>query len=244
MDLHVDGAPVRRLRDGVGLLRRAGAHIHDDGLRVGVEAVGSELPTLVFPSIHWSASATQALTVHPLGNPSPSAEVGGTGGQLTPADARRMTDALRRQAEVGRQIGWRVSFEATHHGPWLRQPAFFVEIGSAAPERPPEEAVRGLAAFLPELRVDPSDRVAIALGGGHYAPHFTELALQRKWAVGHILPRHALAERGPERVQQAFDLTPGATGALYHSAKEAQEAPWGDRIPRLRDSDAPRRVQI
>ena len=231
--------PLRRLAPGIGLLRRPGLHIHDDGLRVGGIGVGAPAPTLVFPSVHRSANSRETLTVHPLGNPGDSAEVGGLPRTFVPADARRMTDALRRVAELAERMAWPASFEATHHGPHLVQPAFFVEIGAADFDRPPEEAVRGFAELLSAIRAAPEDRVAVGIGGGHYAPHFTELALERRWAFGHLLPRHALASGGPDVVRAALAATSGVEGLLYHRAQDALDAPWVDLAPRLRERDAP-----
>lgn len=240
-DVRVDGTPVRRLRPGVGLLHRPGPHIHDDALRVPPSEPGRAPPTLVFPSVHRSQSATPALTVHPLGNPGPTAPVGGQPRRLVPTDPGRMTDALRRVAEVGRRLGWPTSFEATHHGPALLQPAFFVEIGAVPYDAPPAEAVRGFVELLPELRGDARDLVAVGIGGGHYAPRFSELALARRWAFGHLLPRHALPELTAERVEEAFRATPGARGLLFQRLADVEVTPGAGGLPRLRESDAPPR---
>ncbi|HTT26445.1 MAG TPA: D-aminoacyl-tRNA deacylase, partial [Thermoplasmata archaeon] len=150
-----DGAPIRALAPGVGLLQRPGLHIADDALRVPPHRTGDPPPTLVFPSVHRSAGQRETLTVHPLGNPGPTADVGGRPGALVLTDPRRMTDTLRRAAELAEQIGWPATFEATHHGPALEQPAYFVEIGAADYAHPPEPAVRGFARLLPGIRHDP-----------------------------------------------------------------------------------------
>lgn len=237
-----DSGPLRRLRSTVGLLRRSGLHIHDDGVAVPPESPGGPPPTLVFPSVHRSATARPTLTVHPLGNPGPTAEVGGIPGRLVTVDARRMTDALRRVADVADRLAWAASFEATHHGPAVAQPAFFVEIGAPDFAHPPADAVSGFADLLPELAGDPRDRVAIGLGGGHYAPHFTELARERRWAFGHLLPRHALELGGAGLVRSALAATPGAEGILYHRAQDAEAATWSSIAPRLRDKEVPERA--
>ncbi len=240
-DLRVDGTPVRSLAPHVGLLRRPGLHIQDESLVVPSGSEGAPPPTLVFPSVHRSATDTAALTVHPLGNLGETAEVGGRPRVLVPTDPRRMAAALRRVAEVGGSLGWPASLEATHHGPALTQPAFFVEIGAPDFRRPPESAVRAYARLLPELVPDPSDRIAIALGGGHYAPHFSELVLERRWAVGHVLPRYAEELLDAERLADAAAKSPGLEGALYHRAEDRERWARLRPPPMLRDSDAPRR---
>ncbi|MCI4367123.1 MAG: D-aminoacyl-tRNA deacylase [Thermoplasmata archaeon] len=191
--------------------------------------------------MHRSAGNRETLTVHPLGNPGPTAEVGGVPRYLTPTDPRRMADAFRRVADLADGMGWPASFEATHHGPALEQPAFFVEIGAADFTHPPKVAVLGFARLLGELRPDPQDRIAVGLGGGHYAPHFSELVRERRWAFGHLLPDHALVQGGGSTVLDAIRQTPGAEGALYQRARDAEGAVWAGQVQRLRDGDAPRR---
>lgn len=239
---HLTGVGViRELPGSIGLLRRPGLHIHDDGLVVPGAAPGDARPTLVFPSVHRSASETPALTVHPLGNPTGAAEVGGRPHTLVPTDPRLMADALRRVSEVGGAIGWRASYEATHHGPALDQPAFFVEIGAVDWRSPPPEAVAAYARLLLELEADPKDALALGLGGGHYAPHFSDLVRTRHWAVGHLLPRYARAECTREVMAAAVAGTPGLSGGLYQRAEDVEEwAPLG-APPRVRETSAPRR---
>jgi D-tyrosyl-tRNA(Tyr) deacylase len=237
----VDGVALRSAREGVGVLHRSGLHIRDDLLYVPGRSPEDPAPTLVFPSVHRSESSTPALTVHPLGNPGPSADVGGRPETLVLTDPLLMTDALRRTSEVGAKLGWRVSFEATHHGPWLRQPAFFVEIGAVPHDAPPADAVREFASFLVELHRDDRDSVAVGVGGGHYAPRFTELALKRRWAFGHLLPRHALAHLSSDGLAEAFRATPGAKGILYQRSADAAELAGAGGFPKLRETEAPLR---
>lgn len=240
-DVHVDGTPVRTLSDGVHLLHRPGLHVHDDHLdrRLPPELAGVPL---VFPSVHRSTSGTLCTTVHPLGNFGDPDEVGGVPHQLVPAPARLMTAALRGLAEAESATGLSPSFEATHHGPALATPAFFAEIAHAPDgPPPPEEAVRALARLLFGLEEDRSDRVVIGVGGGHYAPHFTDLALQRRWAFGHLVPRHALAQQGIDAVRAAFASTPHAEGVLYARAQDAENIGAIEGVRRFRDNDVERR---
>ncbi len=238
----VDGVPVRRLAPGVGLLRRPGWHVEDDGLRVPATAPGTPPPSLVFPSVHRSATSRAALTVHPLGNPGEATDVGGRPRTLVPTDPRRMADALRKISEVAAALGWASSFEATHHGPAVEQPAFFVEIGAPDHAHPPEAALAAYARLLPALEEDPRDRVALGLGGGHYAPHFSELVLERQWAFGHLLPRHARAVATPDLLARAAELSPGLAGTIYHRAEDLGEWRALDPPDALRETEAPRRT--
>jgi D-aminoacyl-tRNA deacylase len=236
----VDGAPVRSLRPNVLLVDRPGPHIFDERLEERLpERVRRAGATLVFPSIHRSAQSVRCLTVHPLGNPGAQAEVGGRPGVFAPADPRRMVAALRRLNELRDRAGLPATYEATHHGPELTLPAFFVEIGFGDDTGPPAGAVDALAEVVPELDADPCDRVALGVGGGHYAPHFTDLALKRRWAFGHILSKHAVAELTGTAARAAWSATPGAEGIVFARAEDARSPVWAATGPRLREQDAP-----
>jgi len=239
---HVDGVPLRRLPGGVLMLHRTPLHIYDELLdhRLPAELRRSE-PTLVFPSIHRSEQNIPCLTVHPIGNPGASAEVGGRPRTLVPTDPRRMATTLRRLHEYESRAGLGATFEATHHGPFLELPAFFVEIGYGTLPEPPDAAVKALAEVLPDLELVGHDRVALAVGGGHYAPHFTELVKTRDWAFGHILSRHALTDLSRETAHQAYTGTSEAEGIVAARAEDLSLPALEGVGPRLRDRAAPRR---
>jgi len=238
-DEHVDGAPVRVLAENVLCLRRAGMHIRDDDVDLRLPStIRERRPTLVFPSIHRSEKNVHCLTVHAIGNPGPRAEFGGRARTLVPSDPRRMVSALRLLDEGARDFGMRATYEATHHGPSVGLPSIFVEIGYGELPHPPKEAVRLLAAVIPRLGADPDDRIALGVGGGHYAPHFTDLALKRKWAFGHILSRHALDEVDQATAVNAFARTEGAEGVVYARAEDARRPVLDGVGPRLRDQEA------
>ena len=236
----VDGSALRQLTPDVELLRRPGLHIQDALLGRALPPRLHAVP-VVFPSRHRSESGIGCLTVHPLGNLGSSAEVGGEPGRLVPTAARLMADALRQAAEPASAIGVTASYEATHHGPLLHQPAFFVEIADSLPPADQRKAAVSLGAALVDLAEDSSDRVAVGVGGGHYAPHFTELALTRRWAFGHILPRHALESLSPDVLRQLREGHPPPEGALFQRGSDAERREWKEWGPRLRDGDAPPR---
>ncbi|MFY9717512.1 MAG: D-aminoacyl-tRNA deacylase [Thermoplasmata archaeon] len=238
----VDGTALRQLAPGVTMLRRPGLHIHDEHLdRKLPSNVRDAGTTLVFPSIHRGEQNVRCLTVHPLGNLGSSSEVGGRARAVVPTDPRRMASALRLLSEGGRPLGLGATFEATHHGPELGLPSFFVEIGYGTDSEPPPEAVRLLADVIPTIEPDPADIVALAVGGGHYAPHFTDLALRRRWAFGHIVSRHALADLDRPTAESLYRATPEAVGIVYARAADADHPLLQGLAPRARESAAPTR---
>jgi D-tyrosyl-tRNA(Tyr) deacylase len=240
-----DGGTVRRLGPDAAFLRRPGWGIELEGL---VEQLPAEIravrPTLVFASIHRSEVGPTTFTVHPLGNPGPAAPLGGTPHRLVGTDPRLMAAALRRMSEEAPALGITASYEATHHGPASSLPAFFAELGgSQGFEEPAPAALRVLATILAELLPDPADRVVVGIGGGHYAPHFTDLVRRRRWAFGHILSKHALAGLGEDVARQAVEGTPDAVGLM--AARAADRPSWPSSVPCVwvRDGDAASRAR-
>jgi len=239
---HVDGVPIRTGKDGMLSLRRPRVHIHDERLDLRLPTrLLARRPTLVFPSIHRSASAIHCFTVHPLGNPGPKADLGGRARTLVPSDPRGMVTVLRALAEGAAALNTTATYEATHHGPQLALPAFFAEVALQEGQEPTAPEVDLLASALRSERDEGGDHVAVAAGGGHYAPHFTDLARARRWAFGHILSRHALAELDGPTARSAWEGTPAAEGVLYARAQDRDHPTLRDVGPPLKETEAPRR---
>lgn len=240
---HVDGASVRALGDGLLVVRRPGPHLYDDHLERRLpKGVLDPRPTLLFPSVHRSESGQHCLTVHPLGNPTARADLGGRPRSLVPTDPRGMAAVLRELDLAARSLGTTATYEATHHGPELDVAAMFAEVAVGPGEGPSNAEVEALARAIREAKPDPRDRVALAAGGGHYAPRFTDLALGRRWAFGHILSRHALGDLDRVTGEAALRATPDAEGIVFARAQDRQHTALGGLAPELRESAAPNRT--
>jgi len=239
---HIDGTAVHRLGDELWAVRRPGPHLHDDALdRRLPAALRDRRPTLVFPSIHRSESGQRCFTVHPLGNPGPRAELGGRPRTLVPTDPWAMAGLLRELDQRASSVGLRATYEATHHGPWLGLPAMFVEVAVTDRQAPTDAELGVLATALREFRPDPANRTALAVGGGHYAPRFTDLARSRRWAFGHIISRHALADLEPTTAREALEATPSAAGILFARAQDRGHPAFAGTGAEVREADAPLR---
>ena len=83
--------------------------------------------------------------------------------------------------------------------------------------------------------------MAVGVGGGHYAPHFADLAIERSWAFGHLLSRHALDAITGAVARQAWEGSPGAVGWLFARVADFERGPWSEIAPRVRENEAPRR---
>ncbi len=194
----------------------------------GRECTGPDL--IVFLSKHRSEKEVDSLTVHPPGNYL-EAIYGGKEGTLPIAAPHHMTSALNALYQEKRAAGLpdRTSFEVTHHGPFIGTPSFFIEIGSGPQRWGRSDLARPIAkALLSDRFKDPPQDVptAIGIGGGHYAPRFTDRALKGDLAFGHMVPDHIL-DRAPDRVRTlelALRSTPGATVACFHRTKNNERS--------------------
>lgn len=240
----LDGVPIREMPGGFATVRRPGVPSTDDRWPDFLPSALRNPPIpVILPSVHRSRGGVRSFTVHPLG----SWGIPRAGGSaeplaLVPTAPRLMAATLRLLAESAGPTGVPASYEATHHGPFVAHPCFFIEIGGGpGPEGPTPEELAVLAASLAGAVEDPRDRIAIGVGGGHYVPHFTELALRRQWAFGHLLPRHVLESLTSEGVRAAWATTPGAEGILCARAVDRTIPAWAGVGPMLKDSDAPKR---
>src|SRR5256885_2376126 len=134
---------------------------------------------------------------------------------LVASSARWMTAALRGLHKRADRTAYEVTFEATHHGPYLATPTFFIEQGSTAAQWNDRAASRVIAETLLDLELFDAP-IAIGLGGGHYVPRHTDLALRRRIAFGHMLATYALEGGTDGLLEQAVERTEGATLAYVH----------------------------
>jgi D-aminoacyl-tRNA deacylase len=176
--------------DGYVMVEKEGLHLYYDD--VDDELSDSfDVTVIVFVSRH-SGDTGPLLTAHHTGN-FDGAEYGGEPHSLaTPAPGA--AKHLLRYFEEEAPEGFDVSMEATHHGPSeLDTPSVFAEVGSGPDEWGREDAARAVAGGVLSLeeRSEPRTTV-VGVGGGHYAPRFTRIALETDAAVGHIAAEYDL----------------------------------------------------
>lgn len=169
-------------------------------IEISERAVDSVFPDslgedyIIYASRHKSVSGNPTLSVHPVGNWS-AAEVGGEKEQVSFAYASKNKVALRLLEKHKALFGlgaWPACMEVTHHGPLLKTPSLFIEIGSGEDQWKMENAAQLLAKVILET-IDSTEAfpAVFGVGGGHYAPSFTKLQLESEQAVGHMLPKYA-----------------------------------------------------
>jgi D-aminoacyl-tRNA deacylase len=90
------------------------------------------------------------------------------------------------------------TYEATHHGPLLKTPSLFVELGGSKEMIESKES----AAIVVDSAYDAVERyargeaeyskVVIGIGSNHYPEKFSKVALEKGYAFSHIMPKYAI----------------------------------------------------
>ena len=172
-------------------------------------------------SRHRSESGKRCLTVHTPGNLTKSAELGGNPSQVGISNPRLQTRLLAELKEQRDSMGLaeEVTVEATHHGPTsLPCPITFVEIGSDEnawkDSRLGQCVALAIGCALSKDRHSPPS--AIGVGGGHYPEKFTNLMVEGRYSVGHVVPKYAMtAGMAPEMFSSCIERSSeGVTAAI------------------------------
>ncbi len=171
------------------LVEIPGIHVNADFL----DELGADY--IIFLSRHSSAKGVISFTVHPEGNWDRSAEIGGKPKQLATAAPVEMLKVLKKMSELNK-TEHAVTYEATHHGPFLKTPSLYAELGGSEATWYNTALLQILAkSVLESVDADvPYDKIAIGIGGLHYEDRFARLALSGKYAFSHMMARHSVAE--------------------------------------------------
>ncbi|UCB58541.1 MAG: D-aminoacyl-tRNA deacylase [Thermoplasmatales archaeon] len=189
--------------------------------------LGLEAKQAIFISRHTSKTGEPTLTVHPLGNYG-LAEFGGKSNTLSFSSPKIMTQLLRilKKNAKEKKLYHKVCFEVTHHGPYMTIPAVFIEVGSTEEEwnkkLPAKIVAKTILNLLQnhhyEEDFEKEMPVLVGVGGGHYAPRFTDVALEKNIAFGHMIPSYQInaGNVNSNMIKQALDRTPNVEGVYIH----------------------------
>jgi D-aminoacyl-tRNA deacylase len=211
-------------------------HLFADNIdQLVMDRLHIKVDEVVFLSKHRSESGIPTLTVHPIGNYG-NAEFGGRKGTLVRSAPHLMTSLLRGLKTNSAEIPFQVSFETTHHGPFLKKPTLFIEIGSDKTNWENQRAAQVIAKTL--LGVDVKEYpIAIGIGGGHYAPRFTEIALTKKISFGHLFPNYAMEGMTEERFGETVVNAANASSAtLAYIHKKSMPKAKANHIKEIAES--------
>lgn len=160
----------------------------------GADSLGDDL--IIFLSKHESAGEVPALTVHSMGNWGSENKLGGKPHMLSASAPLQMLSALRHLN--GLELSIEKTYEATHHGPLLNTPAFFMEMGGNSETINSKEIAREASRAVFETVLEVAERevdyakVVIGIGCGHYPGKFSRLALEKGYAFSYIMPKYAI----------------------------------------------------
>lgn len=177
-----------------------------------------DLEYIVVASRHWAQSGKPSLTLHPTGNFG-KAMYGGRPKELqftSPQPMRNIYFELSRNPPNG----FKVSLEATHHGPTqFKTPMFFVEVGSRKDQWEDKIIGEYLAdSILNGINSHNTAPVAIGFGGGHYCPKFSEMISE--YAMGHIAAKYVLDLLDKDLIHQMILKSPDTKIALTDGLKK------------------------
>jgi D-aminoacyl-tRNA deacylase len=199
------------------------------------EKLNEKLKQVIYISRHTSKTGKPTLSTHPIGNYS-KAEFGGREKTLIKSAPRLMTQLLINLKKNAKKAGLKheVCYEVTHHGPFLQTPTLFTEIGSIEEEwrkkKPANVVAESILQLLESYQCEkdlPEDiPVLIGLGGGHYAPRFTDIVFEKKAAFGHMIPSYQINSDNVNNdiINEMIKNTPDIKGAYIHrkSLKKSQ----------------------
>jgi D-aminoacyl-tRNA deacylase len=149
----------------------------------------------IFLSKHAAESGVLALTCHSTGNFS-EAKFGGNDKQIAIPHPDIQKKYLQTLWENKSQFSdFQITIEATHHGPTaLNKPTIFIEIGTTDKQWTDASLCNSVAMLVDKVLAKniPSNPVAICFGGTHYPGKFTDELLYGIFALGTVMPKHAL----------------------------------------------------
>ena len=216
-------------------------HVHAENIDSAAEDFGVSVDDMVVLSKHSSASGKPTLTVHPIGNYR-DAQLGGRERTLVKAMPHLMSATLRQMSVMATGTCYSVSYEVTHHGPYVDVPAMYIEIGS-------DETHWGdtvAAGILMDALLSAEEKnhsTVIGVGGGHYAPRFTELALLHCVDVGHMVPNYQIEGTPDDMVCEMISHAAEATGTeMVYVHRNSMKGPEQRRINALIDGLGLKRV--
>ena len=171
----------------------------------------------VFLSKHAAESGVLALTCHSTGNFS-EAKFGGNERQIAVPHPNIQKEYLQTLKKNQDQFSkFQITIEATHHGPTaLSKPTIFIEIGTTEKQWTDVSLCNSVASLVHQVLAQPipENPVAICFGGTHYPSKFTNELLEGKYALGTVIPKHALESLDKELFSHILEQNSMAKTAL------------------------------
>ncbi len=169
----------------------------------------------IFATKHASRSGIHSLSVHVPGNWG-KAELGGRDRKLCRPASQFMTEGYLTLLNLGRNSEFEIIYECTHHGPHLKKPCMFIEIGSDETTWENKNAGKIIAEAIHFVlnRDITTKPVVFGIGGIHHCPNFMKLVLNHNLALGHVCPKYNLQNLDEELIYKAIKTSNAEIVAL------------------------------
>ncbi len=175
------------------------------------ESPENEIETdyFIFATKHSSKSGEKTLSMHFPGNLN-KADYGGQEKELCVAPSSLLKQAFINLNKYGKDLGFSITLEATHHGPLIKKPVMFIEIGSQETEWKNKEAGNIIAKTIVETikNYEKQDyEIAIGFGGMHYCAGFNKIELNSNIALSHVCPKYVIESIDKNMVEKMINST-------------------------------------
>ena len=175
--------------------------VYYEGLSQNIDA-----DFFIFMSKHKSTSGIPSLSVHCTGKWA-EAGLGGFPRRLSIAPAAHLKRAMQILEKLGKDSGYDVVQECTHHGPFMEKPSMFIEIGSDEEHWKDRKAGAIIAEALFRILTGsvPECKSAIGLGGIHTLSSFKKIILNSEYGISHECPKYMLKNLDAAMLLQAAE---------------------------------------
>jgi D-aminoacyl-tRNA deacylase len=198
----------------------------------------SKYDLIIFASKHKSEKKEKTLSIHAPGN---LKEVwgGGKAGKLCPSSAlfqKHLFEIMDKKMKEFDLSKYKLTMEATHHGPLIDKPCVFVEIGGGNTEWKDRRAsfilVRALKEAIETFKPNEYREIAVGIGGPHYCPGFNKLQLGSNIAISHIIPKY-VSPITKDMILEAIEKTHEEVDFVVLDWKGLGKAEERDRIVKI-----------
>jgi len=205
---------------------------------------------IIFASKHQSKAGGKTLSVHAPGNWR-NADFGGKPGKVCKTSTLALKFLLEKMQENKDKSNlneYQTTMECTHHGPLIKKPCLFIEVGATEIEWQDKEAAKVIAKTLEDFQnfdawknkqensKENKKKIVsvIAIGGPHYCPNFNKIQLSQKSniAIGHVIPEYHLPIN-ESMLKEALEKTQEQTNTILLDWKGAGNSESRQKILEL-----------
>ncbi|MFT7615603.1 MAG: D-aminoacyl-tRNA deacylase [Candidatus Woesearchaeota archaeon] len=163
---------------------------------------------LLFATKHASKSEIPSYCVHTQGNWN-QADLGGNPQEVASCPVV-LKNALYRNLHQHNLQRFDVVNEATHHGPTVKTPSVFIEIGSIAKQWNDDACGKAIANTIDQTLTTydgehSSTPVIFGIGGNHTCINYNELSKENVVLLGHVCPSFHVDAVTVDVLKQAFE---------------------------------------